>query len=120
MCVITLFGDSSLAFTFEPDTTEIVEKYVGSKLIPWDMFNGEKKIKFYSTGSASYKIDYDRNTISEISLQNKIIESSVYYSIFSSDDSQGVLYAVSVNPEATGLEKTYYFLPLISQMLTEQ
>lgn len=120
MCVITLFGDSSLVFTFEPNTTEIVEKYVGPKLIPWDMFNGEKKIKFYSSGGTSYKIDFDRNTISEILLQNKIIESSVYYTIFSSDDSQGVLYAVSVNPETTGLEKTYYFLPLISQIATEQ
>ena len=115
MCNLTLFGSTSIVFDFDQTSQKLTEKYIGSRLIPWDAFSQKEDIvKFYSTGQACYEINYDAKTVSEIDVQSEMIDLSIYYSISTFNGDQFILYTITDNIETKGLNKTYYYLPQLS------
>ncbi len=107
--VITLFGNRSIVFTV--DNENIIEEYVGERLIPWNNLDNDNcKIKGFSTGEKDYLFDIETGNMTEMIFPLASEESnSIQHTVMTFDNNNFVLIDI-VKGENENYKKIFYLL----------
>lgn len=82
--VITLFGSSSIVLRYNQAKKLIEEKYIGDKLMPWNVACFENSnVRIYSTGKENYEIDFEKALVSKYAIDK--MNDETYYTVLSYD-----------------------------------